>query len=499
MPPRRGTAVIAFDEGGLGERPGRAVDAGRARRIARGVYTTDTSTPLDRVVRDNLWTIVAHLVPDAVIVDRSAGPTLLEGNTLFVASADRTRDVELPGLRVAVRPGHAAFEDDMPWTAGLRKSSVPRALAENLAPSRARAGRVGRTLTDDELATWVAQLAQQYPPERLNRIRDRARELADVVGTAGRFGVLDEMIATALGTAPAPRRGGLLGALSAGRAWDTSRLARFAQLADDLSSGTLDPSPARLDIAATAALREQPFFEAYFSNFIEGTEFTLEEAVHLVYDGQVPAARPADAHDVTSTYELISDADDARDAPATVGDFIAQLKRRHARVMAARPEKRPGEFKEEANRFGSYQFVEPALVEATLEKGFALRNQITLPFARAVFMMFLVSEVHPFDDGNGRVARLAMNTELSVAAQQRILVPIIIRNDYLNGLRRLSREGDARLLVRVLTGAWRWSSQVDFSSLEAARVWLDRTNAVVDAADAEREGKHLLLPADLSA
>ena len=27
-------------------------------------------------------------------------------------------------------------------------------------------------------------------------------------------------------------------------------------------------------------------------------------------------------------------------------------------------------------------------------------------------MMFMMSEVHPFDDGNGRLARLMMNTEL---------------------------------------------------------------------------------------
>jgi hypothetical protein len=67
----------------------------------------------------------------------------------------------------------------------------------------------------------------------------------------------------------------------------------------------------RAVIPTSATLREQSFFEAYFSNFIEGTEFTLDEAVHLIYDGRVPVARPADAHDVTSTYELISDATDA--------------------------------------------------------------------------------------------------------------------------------------------------------------------------------------------
>ena len=34
-------------------------------------------------------------------------------------------------------------------------------------------------------------------------------------------------------------------------------------------------------------------------------------------------------------------------------------------------------------------------------------------------MMFLVAEVHPFADGNGRVARVMMNAELIAGGQQR--------------------------------------------------------------------------------
>lgn len=111
--------------------------------------------------------------------------------------------------------------------------------------------------------------------------------------------------------------------------------------------------------------------------------------------------------------------------------------------------------------------------------------------------MFLVSEVHPFEDGNGRLARLAMNAELSAAGQHRILVPLIVRNDYLSGLRRLSRDDDPRLLCRVLSRAWRWSAQVDFSSVTVARAVLDATHALADPAEAEREGLQLRLPHDL--
>jgi hypothetical protein len=90
-----------------------------------------------------------------------------------------------------------------------------------------------------------------------------------------------------------------------------------------------------------------------------------------------------------------------------------------------------------------------------------------------------------------------MNSELSASGQHRILLPLILRNDYLSGLRRLSREGDGQLLVRVLANAWQWSAQVDFSTLPTAQLWFEKTNALIDASDAERMGKRLLLPADL--
>jgi hypothetical protein len=366
---------------------------------------------------------------------------------------------------------------------------------ENLAPSRRRSG-VARTLNDREMADWMALLAQQFPPDRLNRFRDRARELAPRLGQAQRIDFLDDLFGAALGTRPQPVKGTLLSARAAGRAWDLQRLAAFERLVDQLQ-GDLPHDAPDLAVLMPGRLREQPFFEAYLSNFIEGTEFELEEAIRVVYEGAVPHGRPADAHDVVSTYELITDAHDAHHVPHDDDDLIETLTRRHRRLMGARPELHPGQLKTIPNRVGSYAFVAPELTEGTLRRAYGLRDALDRPFARAVFMMFLISEVHPFDDGNGRLARLSMNAELSSAGQHRILIPIISRNDYLNGLRRLSRDHDPNLLCRVLATLWRWSSQVDFSDLALARVDMDRTNALVDPTDAERNGLHLTPPADL--
>ena len=59
-----------------------------------------------------------------------------------------------------------------------------------------------------------------------------------------------------------------------------------------------------------------------------------------------------------------------------------------------------------------------------------MRLETGLP--RGIFMMFLVVEVHPFVDGNGRVARIMMNAELASTDHWRIIMPTVLRDDYLS-------------------------------------------------------------------
>jgi Fic family protein len=133
-------------------------------------------------------------------------------------------------------------------------------------------------------------------------------------------------------------------------------------------------------------------------------------------------------------------------------ELIATLKRRHALLMQGRPEMHPGEFKTILNQAGSTLFVAPDLVEGTLRKGFQWFQGLHTPFQRAVYMMFLIAEVHPFADGNGRCARVMMNAELVTKDQARIIIPTIFRNNYLSALKALTHQASpsARFVYLIL-------------------------------------------------
>jgi fido (protein-threonine AMPylation protein) len=130
--------------------------------------------------------------------------------------------------------------------------------------------------------------------------------------------------------------------------------------------------------------------------------------------------------------------------------------------------------------------VLPGLVAGTLSAGWEELARLDTAFERAVYMMFLVSEVHPFDDGNGRLARVMMNAELVSGGQSRIIIPTVFRDDYLGGLRLLTRKGDASVLIKSLRFGHDYTARIDFTSLDGATEILYATNAFNEPGSTER-------------
>jgi hypothetical protein len=129
-----------------------------------------------------------------------------------------------------------------------------------------------------------------------------------------------------------------------------------------------------------------------------------------------------------------------------------------------------------------YWFVEPALVEGALSRGFELLDRLREPLARATGILALITECQPFDDGNGRIARLAANAELSTAGEVRLVIPNVYRNHYLAALTGFSKgAGHGEQLVAVLEFLQRWAAAEDWTSFDGANTMLESCNAYLDA------------------
>ncbi len=465
----------------------RAAKRGTLRRMAPGLYTAASDPDLAIVARRHLLTIVAHELPGAVIADRSASVGGLPvGDELFVVHR-RGRPLILPGVTIMPRAGPGPLDGDMSLPEGLYLASEARMLLESLS----RPG--GRRLTRDDVERRIDRLCATGGASRLNSIRDLAASIAPPLRATAPLKVLLGLIAASLNTGDvASVRTPALVARARGQAYDRDRLTLFEQMVGRLSARAPGGVVALADQGDRRATL--PFYEAYFSNFIEGTEFTLAEAERLVLHGEIPSGRPADARDITATYAIVADPTRRGVVPANQNEFIDLLGSRHGEVLAGRPDKRPGRFKHLGNRAGSTEFVAPDLVEGTLRSAFDAAAPLADPFQRAAYMMFVIAEVHPFLDGNGRVARIAMNAELSAGGFVRIIIPTVMRLNYVASLKAATIHGSFDALIAVLDFAQRYTARVDFSTLPSAKAVLTSTNAFCDPYEAEQSGVRLQLP-----
>jgi fido (protein-threonine AMPylation protein) len=460
-----------------------AVERGHLRKLGSRLYTRNLTEDPARLVRRQWYHLITDYYPDALIADRTALENKpAEDGSVFLIS-EKKRDTDLPGLVFRPRKGAGPLDSDLPFIGGARLVSTARAYLENMAASRARGGRVARTLSREEIEKRLNALIMQQGEAALNRLRDEARDVAPKVGLNDAYEELNRLIGALLGTREANTLSAVGKARAAGHPFDPNRIglfeSLFAALRDTIPVDR--PAPSRSgDANANLA-----FFEAYFSNFIEGTEFTVEEAVEIVFDGVIPQERPEDAHDVLGTFRAVSDLPALMKLPASFEEFDALLRSRHAQIMEARPDKSPGQFKTRGNQAGNTIFVAPDLVNGTLERGFEFLQALGDPLQRAIFMMVLVSEVHPFADGNGRAARVMMNAELVAGGQERIIIPTAYRTDYLGALKAFSQNGRTDPLIRMLTVAQNYTHSIDWTTLDRARAMLEASNAFAEGEDAK--------------
>lgn len=459
---------------------GRMVKAGLARKLGPALYTRNMKDAPEAIVSRNLWAIVRLLMAGAVVSHRTAFENRAAPDGSVFLSGPYPRKISLPGIVLRQVTGQGPVQGDMPYLDTLYLASRPRAFMENLLPSRRRE-KVAKTVGKEEVERRLAELLRISGEAALNQLRDQAHAIAPALGLEAQFRTLDDLIGALMRSRPADLTTPAGRAYAAGEPYDPQRLPVFEALFAGLREA---PWPSHPDQSAQpSAFYNVAFFDAYFSNYIEGTEFPVDEAIRIVFEREMPANRPADAHDVLGTYRLVASQEEMHRLPRDFDEFLALLKDRHQIIMSSRPEKLPGEFKIINNQAGATMFVARELVKGTLRQGFGMYQALDEPFARALFMMFLVAEVHPFMDGNGRMARVMMNAELVSGGQTRIFIPSVYRNEYVSSLKLLTNHNDPHGFTRVMSYAQEFVARIAFTDLNAARQTLMDHNAFLDPAD----------------
>jgi hypothetical protein len=451
----------------------RRLRAGELTLLAKGMATNRPSTEWPALIARDRIRVLAALFPGAIYGYRSAFNGGLPTDGVVYLSHTYPRTVELPGLKVSLLKGAARQAGDMPMQGkDLFFPSEPRLLLENLTQSR---GAVKKSAGREAVEVRLLNIADSRGDDALSRLRDAARVLAPSLGFHKEFLELDSLIGSILGTRASKLKTVAGKARTAAAPYDPDRLALIEKLAVELRTNPLREPAA---VTPTSQARANfAFLESYFSNFIEGTEFDVQEARGFVLDGKPVEQRPKDSHDVIGVFRQAVSPAWVNQTLSSGEPVLAQLRARHADQMAERPEVGPGEFKVQANRAGNTEFVDPRLVRGTLIEGSRILPSVPAGTARALLAMFLVSEVHPFTDGNGRLARLVMNAELSVVGACRIIIPTLFREEYLDCLRVLSRSGNPVPFIAAMQKIQGWTAAFDYQSLDGVIEKLTACNA----------------------
>lgn len=467
----------------LSKRISRLEKEGKIKKIAPRLYTTNLEASPEEIVRKHWLTILGNMFPGAILSHRSAlefQPT--EAGHIFV-TYKYTRKASLPGLTIRFLAGNGPVEGDNQIISNgeLYLSQQARALLENLQVSR-RKGPKSKILPIEKIEERIEQVIRVHGEEGANDLRDKAKKIAEELGMQKEFAKLNRIVSAMLTTSPSKfLTSPIAQARAMGAPYDQDRIELFRILFRALSAKefSLLPDPN----LQSPAFQDFAFFESYFSNYIEGTVFEVSEAQQIIETEQPMPTRNADSHDVLGTFKLVANPAEMRIVPDTPERLLEILKYRHRILLSARDIHRPGHFKDKDNFAGQTTFVSKELVQGTLIQAFPMYQSLRHPFPKAVFMMFLISEVHPFLDGNGRVARVMMNAELVSQGSSRILIPTVFREDYVLSLRKLTRQREPDAYIRMLerirdfgatiTG----SHQEMFEKLTQANAFLEPTEA----------------------
>ena len=191
----------------------------------------------------------------------------------------------------------------------------------------------------------------------------------------------------------------------------------------------------------------------YSSNAIEGNTLDLRETVMILKKGILGAKKKREATEARNLADAARQAATWIDAAGTC-HTSANLRRIHAAILRDIDDQWAGRFRDKRVMIqgATHQPPDASLVEALVERTL---EQLRSPsggidtIVLAAWAHWAISRIHPFYDGNGRVARLWQDLVLSQGGLTCAIIRPEDRRRYLDALGQAD-EGDLNPLVQLV-------------------------------------------------
>jgi len=184
----------------------------------------------------------------------------------------------------------------------------------------------------------------------------------------------------------------------------------------------------------------------YTSNALEGNSLTLTETKVLLEDGLTVGGKP-----LRDSYEAIGHAEayDFMLKTARSANFIfteetiLQLHRLFYKLL---DESTAGVYRTVQVFITGTDYIPPppdkvSMLMKTLTEDLSKMWDSEHPVNLAAYAHQRLVDIHPFEDGNGRTARLLMNLILINRGYQIVSIPPVLRHDYINAISSGRRSG----------------------------------------------------------
>ena len=193
---------------------------------------------------------------------------------------------------------------------------------------------------------------------------------------------------------------------------------------------------------------------AYSSNALEGNSLTETETKIVIEDGMTIGGKPVRDHlealGHSEAYDLLFRLAKRQDITE------ANVKELHRLFYYRIDAKRAGKYRGKRVIITGTDFIPPGperipdLVRSFIA-GLPEARAKYHPVEFAAVIHKQIVTIHPFSDGNGRVARLLMNLALIQAGYPLAIIPPILRRDYLGALNKIHK-GDEGPFISFIAG-----------------------------------------------